>query len=116
MALSGPAMSNIRSRTFPPHKNTSGTERSSSLRKACTVPLSGTERRQQLPGPSQVGAYRVARELLVRPALRVAVYFPARRNLPVLASITPMPLESLAEEPKRTPHTSSFLLASQSNV
>ena len=42
-------------------------------------------------------------------------HLPARKNLPVLALITPTPLESLREVPYITPHTSSLFLPSQSS-
>ena len=42
-------------------------------------------------------------------------YLPARKNLPVVASTTPTPFESLRELPYMIPHTSCFDLASQSS-
>jgi hypothetical protein len=55
---------------------------------------------------------------LWRTPLRVTrryLYLPPRKNLPVVASTTPWPLESLRELPYMIPHTSSLFLPSQSS-
>jgi hypothetical protein len=46
---------------------------------------------------------------------RRCIYLPARKNLPVVASTTPWPLESPGEVPYLIPHTNSLFLPSQSS-